>query len=83
MSAAGAGAGAWYGDGAGASFLLWNVARVGILAGPVPEPDVVIGGGAGFAAYRIIRRLEEQAVFTEIDEYIATDSIRDLYAQLF
>ncbi len=26
---------------------------------------------------------EEQAVFTEIDEYIATDSIRDLYAQLF
>src|SRR5262245_39383318 len=25
----------------------------------------------------------EEAVFTEIDEYIATDAIRDLYAELF
>lgn len=29
-----------------------------------------------------VDQAEEQAVFTEIDEYIATDSIRDLYAQL-
>src|SRR5271166_364622 len=29
-----------------------------------------------------VDQAEKQAVFTEIDEYIATDSIRDLYAQL-
>ena len=29
-----------------------------------------------------VDQAEEQAVFTEIDEYIATDSIRELYAQL-
>ena len=29
-----------------------------------------------------VDQAEEQAVFTEIDEYIATDSIRDLYAHL-
>src|SRR5271156_3647742 len=29
-----------------------------------------------------VDQVEEEAVFTEIDEYIATDSIRDLYAQL-
>jgi hypothetical protein len=29
-----------------------------------------------------VDQAEEQAVFTEIDEYIATDSIRDLYARL-
>src|ERR1041384_2386235 len=29
-----------------------------------------------------VDQAEEQAVFTEIDEYIATDGIRDLYAQL-
>jgi hypothetical protein len=29
-----------------------------------------------------VDQAEEEAVFTEIDEYIATDSIRDLYAEL-
>src|SRR5580658_8893090 len=29
-----------------------------------------------------VDQAEEQAVFTEIDEYVATDSIRELYAQL-
>ena len=29
-----------------------------------------------------VDQAEEQAVFAEIDEYIATDSIRDQYAQL-
>src|SRR5664279_437299 len=30
-----------------------------------------------------VDQAEEQAVFAEIDEYIATDSIRDQYARLF
>src|SRR5437660_770550 len=29
-----------------------------------------------------VEQAEEEAVYTEIDEYIATDSIRDQYAQL-
>ena len=30
-----------------------------------------------------VDQAEEEAVFTEVDEYIATDAIRDLYAELF